>query len=118
MPARRSKGAAEQRIDLQTIQQGGTTEQSVVEDTLKGILEAFQPYIPGIIKTLGEASQPTVGPDGVRSPGDVDAAKKALDFLSKALSGAKKDDTGVKMLALLAKMRGGEAADDDADEWE
>lgn len=113
MPRARAKGAALSRIDLDTLKAGGTTEGVVVEDTLKGILEAFNQYIPGIIETLGLSAQPTVGPDGVRVSGDVDAAKKSLDFLAKALTGATKDTTGRDMLAQLAALRAAPGSDED-----
>lgn len=71
------------------------------------MLDAFAPFIPGMIETLGMAAQPTRNQDGSTTPGDLDAAKKALDFLSKALAGNKADRKAESVLSKIAEIRGG-----------
>lgn len=75
------------------------------EQTLQAMLDAFQPYISGMIQSLGIASQPREREDGTMEAGDLDAAKKALDFLSRAMAGNKAEGRGADVLKRIKELR-------------
>lgn len=114
MPATRSRSTAKKRITLANLSEIVPPEDVSVlpEQTLQAILDGFSPFIAGMIQTLGMAAQPAVNPDGTVVPGDLDAAKKALDFLGKALAGNKTDRKAQDVLAEIARIRRESASDD------
>ncbi len=112
MPRALGRSTAEKRLKLKNIEANplqATDEDSIADATLASILSGFQQYIPGMIETLGAAAQPTKNADGTWTPGDVEAAKKVLDFLGKALAGNKADNRGADMLRKIAEIRNGKS---------
>jgi len=97
----RSRTQSKARIELSKLVQGPQTPE---ETTIEALMEAMEPYIGGMIDTIGIAAQPEVAPDGTRKPGDVSAAKIGLEFLAKALSG--RQSSGAKdILKRIAEIR-------------
>ena len=105
---RRTRSQAKSRLELSELEHT-EVESDLGDATLSTLLEQFQEYIPGMIQTLGIAAQPTPNVDGIVTPGDVDAAKKALDFLGKALAGNKADNRATETLREIARIRAGSA---------
>ena len=107
---RRTRSQAKSRLELSALEgEVNIAGGDLGDATLSTLLEQFQEYIPGMIQTLGIAAQPTTNVDGSVTPGDVDAAKKALDFLGKALAGNKSDSRATETLREIARIRAGSA---------
>lgn len=90
--ANRTRSTAQKRIDLSTLVENSDDN----DPTLDAILTGIGPYLPDVIKTLGEAA----------ASGDTQAAKTVLEFLGKALAN-RGDRHSQEILKNIASVRKG-----------
>lgn len=110
-----AKTQAQKRIDLSKFANRPVKVefegQPQIEANLEALLTAMEPYLPGVVESLGMAAQPMDMPvsDGgtaVRKTGDLQAAKTVLEFMNKALAAAGTRDTrGLEILTKIAEIR-------------
>lgn len=107
MAAQRSRATTRKKLDVSQLANRSSEELigGLPSQTLQAMLDKFEPFIPGMIETLGLAAQPKIHEDGSIEPGDLDAAKKALDFLGKVMAGNKADRRGQDILGEIARIR-------------
>lgn len=85
--------------------------QPQIEANLEALLTAMEPYLGGVIESLGMAAQPTDMPSSeggpsIKKTGDLQAAKTVLEFMNKALAAAGTRDTrGLEILGKIAEIR-------------
>ncbi len=110
-----AKTQAQKRIDLshyanRTVKVEAEG-QPQIEANLEALLTAMEPYLGGVIESLGMAAQPSEMPasDGgtpIKKTGDLQAAKTVLEFMNKALAAAGTRDTrGLEILGKIAEIR-------------
>lgn len=112
-----AKTQAQKRIDLSKFANRPVRVVDVdgvpqIEANLEALLAGMEPYLGGVIESLGMAAQPSVigggetGEPEIKKTGDLQAAKTVLEFMNKALAAAGTRDTrGLEILTKIAEIR-------------